>query len=52
VLAYAVRAWATAPLLSTIWDCLVLQAGKTMMLERPKVLELADRYGIVIVGVV
>jgi UDP-2,3-diacylglucosamine hydrolase len=32
--------------------CLVLQAGKTMMLERPKVLELADRYGIVIVGVV
>jgi DUF1009 family protein len=30
--------------------CLVLEAGKTIMLEKPKVLELADRYGIAIVG--
>ncbi len=30
--------------------CLVLEAGKTIMLERQKVLELADRYKIAIVG--
>jgi UDP-2,3-diacylglucosamine hydrolase len=30
--------------------CLVLEAGKTIMLEKQKVLELADRYKIVIVG--
>lgn len=30
--------------------CLVLEAGKTIMLERTKTLELADRYKIVIVG--
>ncbi len=31
--------------------CLVLQAGKTMMLEKPKVVGLADQYGIAVVGV-
>jgi hypothetical protein len=31
--------------------CVVLDAGKTIMLERPKVIELANRYKIVIVGV-
>jgi DUF1009 family protein len=30
--------------------CLVLEAGKTIMLEKQKVLELADRFKIVIVG--
>jgi DUF1009 family protein len=30
--------------------CLVLEAGKTIMLEKPKVLELADRYKIAVVG--
>ena len=30
--------------------CLVLEAGKTIMLEKTKVLELADRYKIAIVG--
>jgi DUF1009 family protein len=30
--------------------CLVLEPGKTILLEKPKVLELADRYKIVIVG--
>jgi DUF1009 family protein len=30
--------------------CLVLEPGKTVMLEKPKVLELADRYKIAIVG--
>ena len=30
--------------------CLVLEAGKTVMLERQKVLELADRYKIAVVG--
>ncbi len=30
--------------------CLVLEAGKTMMLEKQKVLELADRYKIAVVG--
>ena len=30
--------------------CLVLEAGQTMMLEKPHVIELADRLGIVIVG--
>jgi UDP-2,3-diacylglucosamine hydrolase len=30
--------------------CVVLEVGKTIMLERQKVLELADRYKIVIVG--
>jgi DUF1009 family protein len=30
--------------------CIVLEAGQTIMLERQKVLELADRYKIVIVG--
>jgi DUF1009 family protein len=31
-------------------SCLVLEAGKTILLEKPKVLELADRHKIVIVG--
>jgi len=30
--------------------CLVLDAGKTIILEKPKVIELADRYKIAIVG--
>jgi hypothetical protein len=30
--------------------CLVLEAGKTIMLEKPKVLELADRHKIAVVG--
>jgi hypothetical protein len=30
--------------------CIVLEAGKTVILEKPKVLELAERYKIVIVG--
>lgn len=30
--------------------CLVLEVGKTIMLEKPKVLELADRYRIAVVG--
>lgn len=30
--------------------CLVLEAGKTLMLEKQKVIELADRYKIVLVG--
>ncbi len=30
--------------------CLALEPGKTVMLEKPKVLELADRYKIAIVG--
>jgi DUF1009 family protein len=30
--------------------CVVLEPGKTVMLEKPKVLELADRYKIAIVG--
>ena len=30
--------------------CVVLEAGKTIMLEKQKVLELADRYKIAIVG--
>jgi DUF1009 family protein len=30
--------------------CVVLEPGKTIILERPKVLELADRYGIAVVG--
>ena len=30
--------------------CLVLEVGKTVLLEKPKVLELADRYKIAIVG--
>lgn len=30
--------------------CLVLEAGKTIMLEKPKVLELAERYKIAVVG--
>ncbi len=30
--------------------CIVLEPGKTVMLEKPKVLELADRYKIAIVG--
>ena len=30
--------------------CVVLEPGKTVMLERPKVLELADRYKIAVVG--
>ena len=30
--------------------CLVLEPGKTILLEKPKVLELADRYKIAIVG--
>jgi DUF1009 family protein len=30
--------------------CLVLEAGKTMMLEKQKVLDLADRYKIAVVG--
>jgi DUF1009 family protein len=31
--------------------CLVLEAGKTILLEKPKVLELADRHRIAIVGI-
>jgi UDP-2,3-diacylglucosamine hydrolase len=31
-------------------SCLVLEPGKTIMLEKPKVVEMADRYGIAIVG--
>jgi DUF1009 family protein len=31
--------------------CVVLDAGKTIMLEKPKVIELANRYKIAIVGV-
>ena len=31
-------------------SCVVLEAGKTIMLEKQKVLELADRYKIVVVG--
>jgi len=30
--------------------CIVLEAGKTIILEKPKVLELADRYRIAVVG--
>ncbi len=30
--------------------CLVLEPGKTMLLEKPKVLEMADRWGIAVVG--
>ena len=30
--------------------CLVLEVGKTILLEKEKVLELADRLGIVVVG--
>ena len=30
--------------------CLVLEPGKTIMLEKEKVIDLADRYGICIVG--
>ena len=30
--------------------CLVLEPGKTILLEKPKVLELADRLGITVVG--
>jgi len=30
--------------------CLVLEASRTIMLEKPKVIELADRYKIAIVG--
>jgi DUF1009 family protein len=30
--------------------CLVLEPGKTIMLEKPRVIELADKYGIAIVG--
>src|SRR5205823_6021816 len=30
--------------------CLVLEPGKTIMLEKPKVIELAERYGIAVVG--
>ena len=30
--------------------CLVLEPGKTIMLEKPKVIEMADRHGIAIVG--
>lgn len=30
--------------------CLVLEAGQTMLLEKPKVLQLADQYGIAVVG--
>jgi DUF1009 family protein len=30
--------------------CLVLEPGKTIMLEKPKVLELAERHKIAIVG--
>jgi DUF1009 family protein len=30
--------------------CVVLEPGKTVLLEKPKVLELADRYKIAIVG--
>jgi DUF1009 family protein len=31
-------------------SCVVLEPGKTVMLERPKVLELADRFKIAVVG--
>jgi len=31
-------------------SCVVLEAGKTILLEKPKVLELADRYRIAVVG--
>ena len=31
--------------------CLVLEAGKTIMLEKQKVLEAADRHRIVVVGI-
>jgi DUF1009 family protein len=31
-------------------SCLVLEPGKTIMLEKPKVIELAEKYGIAIVG--
>ena len=31
-------------------SCLVLEPGTTIVLEKPKVIELADRYGIAIVG--
>jgi len=31
--------------------CVVLDAGKTIMLERPKVIELADRYKMAVVGI-
>jgi DUF1009 family protein len=31
-------------------SCLVLEPGKTIILEKPRVLELADRHGIAIVG--
>jgi DUF1009 family protein len=31
-------------------SCLVLEVGKTILLEKPKVIEMADRYGIAIVG--
>lgn len=30
--------------------CVVLEAGKTILLEKPKVLEMTDQYGIAIVG--
>ena len=30
--------------------CIVLEAGKTILLEKQKVLELADRYKIAVVG--
>jgi DUF1009 family protein len=30
--------------------CLVLEVGQTMMLDKPKIIELADKYGIAIVG--
>ena len=30
--------------------CIVLEPGKTIMLEKPKVLEVADRYKIAVVG--
>jgi DUF1009 family protein len=30
--------------------CLVLEAGRTIILEKPRVLELADRLGIAVVG--
>ncbi len=31
-------------------SCVVLEPGKTVILEKPKVLELADRYKIAVVG--
>jgi hypothetical protein len=31
-------------------SCLVLEPGKTIMLEKPKVIELADKLAIAIVG--